>query len=151
MNNPNRPDRLDEAALRGLDDLALEALRFELLRDGDVRYEHVAEHLLARGIRAIERLVAELGQLRGLLPEQHARVVVDASVRLQLRLVRVERLPSVETLAGQLTVACCDAVSPAPVERPRLADRRPQLRTIEGAIDDAVRKGRLKPNRGEQS
>jgi len=151
MNDPNRPDRLDEAALRGLDDLALEGLRFDLLRDDDVRYEHVVEHLLARGIRAIERLASELGQLRGLGAEQHARVVVDASVRLQLRLARVERLPSVETLAGQLTVACCDAVSPAPFERPRLAARRPQLRTIESEIGDAVREGRLKPNRGEQS
>lgn len=151
MTDPNRPDRLDEAALRGLDDLALEAVRLDLLRDGDVRYEHVVEHLLARGIRAIERFATELGELRGLDAEQHVRVVVDASVRLQLRLARPEPLPAVETLAGQLTVTCLDAVSRAPAERPRLAARRPQLRTIESALDQAVREGQIKPNRGEQS
>lgn len=147
----NDPDRLDEAALRHLDDLALEALRFELLRDGDVRYEHVVEHLLARGIAAIERLVTELCPLRSLVADQRQRVVVDASVRLQLRLARPERLPSIETLASQLAVACLDAVSPAPAERPRLAARRPQLRTIETQLGDAVGKGRIKPNRGDQS
>lgn len=151
MNTPDRPDRLDEAALRRLDDLALEAMRFELLRDDDVRYEHVVEHLLARGIATIERLVAELGELRGLVADQRQRVVVDASVRLQLRLARRERLLSIETLAGQLTVACLDAVSSAPAERPRLAARRPQLRSIETQLGDAVREGQIKPNRGDQS
>lgn len=151
MNDPYRNDRLDEAALRRLDDLQLETLRFQLLDDGDVRYEHVVEHLLVRGIARIERLAAELGDLRQLGPDQVRDVVIDASVRLQLRLGRHERLPTIETLASDLTVDCLNAVSPEPAERPRLAPRRPQLRTIETQIGDAVRDGRITPNRGDQS
>ena len=52
---------------------------------------------------------------------------------------------------GRGMVDCLNAVSPEPAERPRLAPRRPQLRTIETQIGNAVRNGRITPNRGDQS
>jgi hypothetical protein len=151
MNDPHHNDRLDEAALRRLDDLQLETLRFQLLDGDDIRYEQVVEHLLVRGIARIERITAELGDLRQLGRDQLRDVVIDASVRLLLRLGRHERLPTIETLASDLTVDCLNAVSPKPAVRPRLAPRRPQLRTMETQIGDAARDGRITPNRGGHS
>jgi len=147
----NDRDRLDERWLRGLDDVQLEGLRYDLLRSGDVRGEHAAEHLLVRGIAHIERVAAELGALRGLDADQIIAATVDASVRLQMRLGREEKLPAVEVLAGRLARERVEALAPAPAMRPRLASRPPRLRTVEGALGEALADGRLKPNKGMNS
>lgn len=147
----NDPNRLDETALRRLDDLQLESVRHYLLRAGDERYERVAEHLLVRGIAAIERIARELCELRGANAEQLRRAVVDASVRLQLRLTRLEKLPSVETIAAQLASECVAALAPASEQRPRLAPRPPRLRTIETQLSDALREGRIERKGGSDS
>lgn len=147
----NDPNRLDETALRRLDDLQLESVRYDLLRSGDERYEQVAEHLLVRGIAAIERIARELCELRGATAEQLRRAVVDASVRLQLRLTRTEKQPSIETLAAQLASECVAALAPAPEQQPRLAARPPQLRAIETQLADALREGRIERRGGSDS
>lgn len=145
------PHRLDEHALRCLDDLQLEAVRLDLLRSGDERYEQVCELLLVRGIAHIERISRELCDLRGLTAEQHRAVVVDASVRLQLRLTRETPLQSVTTLAAQLAAECIAARRLASEVRPRLAPRAPKLRAVEAQLTEALRSGRLKPKGGPNS
>jgi hypothetical protein len=147
----NERDRLDERWLRGLDDVQLEGLRLDLLRSGDGRGEHVVEHLLVRAVAHIERVVAELGALRGLDADALAAATVDASVRLQLRLTREEKLPSVEILAGRFARESVEAIEPQSPEPPRLANRPPRLRTIDGALGDALADGRLAPNPGRDS
>ncbi len=146
----NEHDRLNERWLRRLDDLQLEGLRYYLLRSGDERGEQAAEHLLTRGIAHIERVVAELGGVRGLRAEQITAATVDASVRLQLRLGREEKLPAVETLAGRLARECVEPLAPAASEPPRLTARPPGLR-VEDALGEALADGRLKPNKGTDS
>jgi hypothetical protein len=147
----NDPYGLDDTALRRLGDLQLESVRYDLLRAGDSRYERVAEHLLVRGISVIEQVARELCDLRGLTDEQAQRAVVDASVRLQLRLTRSELLPSVEMLAARLASECIAALTPTTARRPRLAPRPPQLRTIEMQLSDALREGRIKRKGGRDS
>ena len=147
----NEPDRLNERALRRLDELQLEVVRLDLLRSQDDRYELVVEQLLVRGIAAIERVARQLCEVRGASPEQLSDVVVDASVRLQLRLTRPVALPSVGTLAAQLASECVNALEIAPHERPRLADRAPRLRAVDARLGDALRSGRLKPKGGRDS
>lgn len=147
----NYPDRLDEAALRRLDDMQLESLRYRLLSEGDVRYEHAVEHLLVRGIAAIERIARELCELRGVGREQLTKVVVDATLRLHMCLSREEKLPSVEILAGQFATRCVDALAPAPIQPPRLASRPPQLRSIETQLGDALRDKRVRRKGGTDS
>ena len=148
------PHRLDERALRRLDDLQLEAVRLDLLRAGDERYEQVCELLLVRGIAHIELLSRELCGLHGLPASAHQAVVVDASLRLQLRLTRAAPLASIAALATQLAGECVAArtqVLQAPEARPRLAACAPQLRAVPVQIADALRSGRLKPKGGPNS
>ena len=147
----NNPGRLDERALRRLDELQLEAVRLDLLRSGDERYERVVEHLLVRGIAQIECVARELCKLRGLSADQLQAAVVDASVRLQLRLTREGPLPSIGTLSAQLAGECVAAREPAPAARPRLASRPPRLRAVETQLADALRSGRIKPQGGSDS
>jgi hypothetical protein len=147
----NDHDRLNEGWLRGLDDLQLEGLRYYLLRSGDVRGEQAAEHLLVRGIAHIDCVVAELGALRGLDTEQITAATVDASVRLQIRLGREEKLPVVEVLAGRLARECVEPMAPAPPTPPRLTARPPRLRTVEDALGEALADGRVQPNKGTNS
>lgn len=147
----NDPDRLNEAVLRGFDDLQLESVRYDLLRSGDERYERVVEHLLVRGVAAIERVARELCDLRGGTADQLRNAVVDASVRLQLRLTRQELLPSVEMLGAQLASACVAALVGQSEQRPRLASRQPRLRAIEAQLADALRDGRIERMRGSDS
>lgn len=147
----NNPDRLNEAALRRLDNLQLESVRYDLLRTGDERYERVVEHLLVRGITAIERITRQLCELHGASLDQARDAVVDASVRLQLRLTRDQRLPSVEMLAAQFAQDCVGALRTTPDERPRLAVRPPQLQTVETALSDALRAGRIARRGGSDS
>lgn len=147
----NDPNRLDEAALRRFDDLQLESVRYYLLRTGDQRYQHAAEHLLVRGIAAIERIARELCEMRGIGAEQLSKAVVDASVRLQLRLTREEKLPSIKTLAARFASQSVDALAPVPEDRPRLASRPPRLRTIETRLGDALNDGRIERTGGNDS
>jgi hypothetical protein len=145
------PYRLDERALRRMDDLQLEAVRLDLLRSSDERYEQVCEQLLVRGIGHVERVSRELCDLRGLSAEQHQAVVIDASVRLQLRLTREKPLASIATLAAQLTADCVAARTRTSQTRPRLAARAPRLRAVNTQLGDALRSGRLKPKGGPTS
>lgn len=147
----NEPDRLTERDLRRLDDLQLEAVRLDLLRSGDERYELVVEQLLVRAITTIERTARELCELRSASAEQLSSAVVDATVRLQLRLCRPVPLPSVATIAAQLAAECVRALEVTPAERPRLAARPPRLRAIDTQLGDALRSGRLKPKGGTDS
>jgi hypothetical protein len=147
----NDRDRLDERWLRGLDDVQLEGLRYDLLRSGDVRFEHAAEHLLVRGIAHVERVASELSALAGLDADQITAATVDASVQLQMRLAREEKLPAVEVLAGRLARERVEAMAPAPPTPPRMTARPPRLRTVEGALGQALADGRLKPNKGTNS
>lgn len=147
----NERDRLDDRWLRALDDVQLEGLRYDLLRSGDDRFAQAVEHLLVRGVAAIERIARELCELRGLDAGQHAQATVDASVRLQVRLAREDKLQSIMALAGQLARQCVDALDPAPAERPRLASRPPRLRTVEDELGDALTDGRLKRRGGTDS
>jgi hypothetical protein len=141
-------DRLDETALRSLDDLQLESLRLHLLRSGDERCECVVAHLLVRGIAAIERVARELCLLRGATAAQLRTAVIDASVRLQLRLTRSERLPSVDTLGALLAGECVAALGPASEQRPRLASRPPQLRAVATQRSGALRGGPIEREGG---
>lgn len=145
------PHRLSERALRRLDELQLETVRLDLLRSGDERYELVVEQLLLRAISTIERTARELCELRGASAEQRSNAVVDATVRLQLRLCRPVPLPSVSALASQLAAECVRALQITPVERPRLAARPPRLRAVETQLGEALRSGRLKPKGGTDS
>lgn len=147
----NDPDRVNETALRRLDDLQLESVRYDLLRSGDERYEHAAEHLLVRGIAAIERIAQELCDINGIGADQLRTAVGDASVRLQVRLTRDELLPSIATLAAQLVRECVDALPPAPARRPRLAFRPPDLRAIDTQLGDALNDGRIECKGGPDS
>lgn len=147
----NDRDRLNERWLRGLDDVQLEGLRLDLLRAGDRRAEHVVEHLLVRAIAHVDRVVAQLGALRGLDSGALQAATVDASVRLQLRLTREEKLPTIEVLAGRLARASVESIELGVPGPPRLAAKAPRLRTVEGALGDAIADGRLKPNKGMNS
>lgn len=147
----NERDRLDDRWLRALDDVQLEGLRYDLLRSGDVRGEQAAEHLLVRGVAHVDRVVAELGTVRGLDADQIIAAAVDASVRLQLRLAREEKLPAIEILAGRFARESVEAIEPALPAPPRLAARPPRLRTVEGALGEALSDGRVKPNKGTNS
>ncbi len=144
----NDRDTLNERWLRSLDDIQLEGLRYSLLRSDDERYERAAEHLLVRGMAHIDRVCAELCELRGLDSGAHTKATVSASLRLQLRLAREETLPAIEVLAGRMARESVNVLAPSEPALPRLATRPPRLRTIEGALSDALRSGRLRRRGG---
>lgn len=146
----NDRDRLDERWLRSLDDLQLEGLRYDLLRCGDERYERAAEHLLVRGMAHIDRICGQLCELRGLDSGAHKEATVSASLSLQVRLTRAEPLQAVEVLAGRMARESVDALAPYEPKPPRLVARPPRLRTIEGALSDALRSGRLRRRGGSK-
>jgi hypothetical protein len=68
-----------------------------------------------------------------------------------MRLAREEKLPAVEVLAGRLARERVEAMAPAPPTPPRMTARPPRLRTVEGALGQALADGRLKPNKGTNS
>lgn len=145
MDSPD-DDRLDEAALRAHDDIALEAVRFELARDGDHRLGQVVRILTVRATATIVPTCRELGARRGIGANGQARAIADAVARVQIRLRRPEHLSVIDRLASGVARACVDAqpvASPAP---PKLAPRAPELSVIKGLRDGTVR-----PNNPEMS
>jgi hypothetical protein len=133
-------DRLDEAALRAHDDIALEAVRFELARDGDHRLGQVVRILTVRATSTIVPTCRKLGARRGIGASGQARAIADAVARVQIRLRRPEHLPVIDRLASGVARACVDAqqvASPAP---PKLAPRAPELSVIKGMRDGTVRR-----------
>jgi hypothetical protein len=135
----------DELALRGLDDLALEEVRVQMVADGDARLDLVIRELVLRAVCAIESVCRTLGADRSLSREQILKAIDDASVRLLLRLKRPDRQPAVTAVAAEIAAACVDAQQPEAPAPPRLAPRRPQLRLTD-QLGDALKRGRLRRN-----
>jgi len=138
-------DRHDEHALRRFDDVQLEAVRSEMIRDRDERLELVIRALVLRAVPVIERVCRKRGTDRALSRAQISKAIEDASVRMLLRLNRPDRQPPVTALAAEIAVACIDAQEPRSPTLPRLATRRPDLR-LTNALGDAVNDGRVRPN-----
>jgi hypothetical protein len=134
-NNP-----LDEAALRSHDDVALEAIRFELARDGDQRVRQVIAVLSQRAATTIVTTCRELGARRGVAARDIAEAIQDAQARVQMRLRQPERLPLVGRVAAGIARACIDAQPATPPEPPRLVPRPPELRLIDGLRDGSIRR-----------
>ena len=138
-------DRHDEYALRHLDDMQLEAIRSEMIGERDERLELVIRALVLRAVPVIERVCRKRGTDRALSRAQISNAIEDASVRMLLRLKRLDRQPAITALAAEIAAACIDAQQPTSPTVPRLAARRPDLR-LTNALGDAVKDGRVRPN-----
>lgn len=145
MDHPE-DDRLSETALRAHDDAALEAVRFELARDGDHRLGQVVAVLAERASTTIVATCRQLGAHRGVGPKGIGLAIRDAQTRIQMRLRQPERLPLIEPLAGGIARACIEAQPTTPPAPPKLAPRTPEMRLIEGLHD-----GTIRPNNPEMS
>lgn len=139
-------DRLDEAALRAHDDVALEAVRFELARDGDHRLGQVVAVLAERAVATVVITCREIGARRHVGAKGIAFAIRDAQTRIQMRLRQRERLPAIERLASEIARACVEAQPAMPPAPPKLVPRTPELRLIEG-----LRDGTIRPNNPELS
>lgn len=139
-------DRLNEAALRAHDDAALEAVRFELARDGDHRLGQVVRVLAVRAVPVVIRTWCTLGARRGVSGSDIGRAITDATARLEIRLRRPEHLLEIDRLASSIAVACVEAQPVGQSARPKLAPRAPDLRLIEG-----LRDGTIRPNDAQMS
>lgn len=139
-------DRLDEAVLRAHDDVALEAVRFELARDGDHRLGQVVAVLAQRAGTPIVATCRELGARRGVGPKGIRLAIQDAQTRIQMRLRQPERLPLIEQLAAGIARTCIEAQPATPPGPPKLVARTPELRLVEG-----LRDGTIRPNNPEMS
>lgn len=138
-------DRDNEHAFRRLDDAQLEAVRAEMIANGDERLEYVIRALVLRAVPVIEKVSRTRGTARGLSRDQVLKSIDDASVRLLLRLKRPDRQAAVTAMAAEIAAACVDAQEAQPPAAPRLAARRPDLRLAE-ELGDALKDGRLRPN-----
>lgn len=139
-------DRLYEAALHAHDNTALEAVRFELARDGDHRIGQVVRVLAIRAASTVVLTCRELGARRGIGADGIARAIADAQTRVQIRLRRPEHLPAIDRLASGIARACVEAQPVAAPIPPKLAPRAPELTIIKGLRDGTVR-----PNNPEMS
>lgn len=138
-------DRHNEHGFRRLDDVELEAVRVQMIADGDSRLEVVIRELVLRAVRVIESVCRTRGTDRGLSRDQILKSIDDASVRLLLRLKRPDRQPPVTAVAAEIAAACVSAQQPASLVPPRLASRRPELRVAE-QLGDALSDGRVRRN-----
>lgn len=138
-------DRPEEHAFRRLDDIELEAVRVQMIADGDSRLDLVIRELVLRAVRVIESVCRTRGTDRGLSRDQILKSIDDASVRLLLRLKRPDRQPPVTAVAAEIAAACVSTHEPAPPVPPRLASRRPELRVAE-QLGKALSDGRLRRN-----
>ena len=111
---------LNETALRAHDDAALEAVRFELARDGRPPPPSVVAVLAERASTTIVATCRELGAHRGVGPKGIGLAIRDAQARIQMRLRQPERLPLIELLAGGIARACIEAQPIAPPKPPKL-------------------------------
>lgn len=143
-------DRNDERSLRQLDDDQLEALRVDMLADGDPWLEPVVRALALRAVAVIERVSRKRGEERQLSNEQILRVIDDASYRLMLRLQRPDRQPAISSIAAEIATACADAQEPRPATPPQLAPRQPELRVAQ-ELGNALKRGRIRRNNWSSS
>ncbi len=138
-------DPSGEPGLRQLEDDQLEALRVDMLADGDPRLESVVRVLALRAVPVIERVSRKRGEERGLSRQQILRVIDDASYRLMLRLQRPDRQLAVSSLAAEIATACADAQEPQLASPPKLAPRQPELRLAE-KLGEALDRGEIRRN-----
>ncbi len=138
-------DPSGEPGLRQLEDDQLEALRVDMLADGDPRLESVVRVLALRAVPVIERVSRKRGEERGLSRQQILRVIDDASYRLMLRLQRPDRQLAVSSLAAEIATACADAQEPQPASPPKLAPRQPELRVAK-ELGEALDRGQIRRN-----
>ena len=133
-------DRLDETALNAHDDVALEAVRFELARDGDHRLGQVVRILGVRATPAVVHTCHRLGAARGVGASGATRAIIDAQARIQLRLRRIEQLPPIERLAIGMARAAIESQPVAAPAPPKLTPRSPELRIVKGLHDGTIRR-----------
>lgn len=138
--------RLDEAALRAHDNVALEQIRFDMAVRDDARLDQVAKVLAVRGAGVIAATCQNLGGERRLGSRQIGLAIDESVARLRARLRRKETLPDVEQLATGIAKACVDRQPVATPAAPRLAPRKPDLSVIKG-----LREGTVRPNNPEMS
>lgn len=146
MTDPSTPVRYDEAALAASDEATLERRRWTLVRAADDRRQLVIDHLMTRAMPTIARTTVRLGDAAGLPRGAVLLAGEEAAVTLLMRLHTPQPLPAVTELArtvasvavrahagepGLADAATAPAAPPAQ-DAPRLADRRPHLRVIEG-------------------
>jgi hypothetical protein len=138
MTDPSTPVRYDEAALAATDEATLERRRWTLVRAADDRRQVVIDHLMTRAMPTVARTTVRLGDAAGLSRASVLLVGEEAAVTLLMRLHTAQPLPPVSELARTVAAVAVRAhagesvpVRPA-APPPRLADRRPHLRVIEG-------------------
>lgn len=146
MTDPSTPVRYDEAALTAADEATLERRRWTLVRAADDRRTLVIDHLMTRAMPTVAKTTVRLGDASGLPRAAVLLAGEEAAVTLLMRLHTPHPLPPVTELArtvaavavrahaGDAVAADLAETSPSarPDAAPRLADRRPHLRVIEG-------------------
>lgn len=138
--------RLDEAALRAHDNVALEQIRFDMAARDDARLDQVAKVLAVRGAPVIALTCRKLGAQRGISPRQIGLAIDESVARLRARLLCKETQPDVERLAAGIAKTCVDRQPVNTPAAPRLAPRKPDLSVIKG-----LREGTVRPNNPELS
>jgi hypothetical protein len=133
------PVRYDEIALAAADEATLERRRWTLVRAADDRRQILIDHLMTRAMPAVARTTVRLGDAAGLPRAAVLMAGEEAAVTLLMRLHTPQPLPPVTELARTVAAVAVRAhagepeTAPVPApSAPRLADRRPQLRVIEG-------------------
>lgn len=139
------PVRYDDAALAACDEATLERRRWTLVRAGDDRRQLLIDHLMTRAMPAVARTTVRLGDAAGLPRAAVLLAGEEAAVTLLMRLHTPQPLPPVTELARTVAAVAVRAHAGSPAASghpsapraaaeaaPRLADRRPHLRVIEG-------------------
>jgi hypothetical protein len=148
MTDPSTPVRYDEAALAATDEATLERRRWTLVRAADDRRQLLIDHLMTRAMPTIARTTVRLGDAAGLSRGAVLLAGEEAAVTLLMRLHTAQPLAPVTELARTVAAVAVrahagDSALAHPAARaappgvrgrdaPRLADRRPHLRVIEG-------------------
>ncbi|HYC82765.1 MAG TPA: hypothetical protein VEB65_13305, partial [Solirubrobacterales bacterium] len=96
-----------------LDDVQLEAVRFETIAYEDERFEFVLWNLCRRGLAVIERVCGVCGEARGLSEEEIELAIEDAAARMLIRLSHPEPQPRIRVLAAELATACVERPWPS--------------------------------------
>ena len=141
---------IEEKAIEMLDDVQLEAVRFETIAYEDERFEFVLWNLCRRGLAVIERVCGVCGEARGLSEQEVELAIEDAAARMLIRLSHPEPQPRIRVLAAELATACVERPWPSCMGSRRLSPQRPELRLV-GELGTAIESGRIRPNDWENS